>query len=381
MDNNSGGLSPAERQRKTAAAIARRKVLEAYGDVDTKNPKQKTTPVNKNISKADLHKYHSSWQNYYQKYYGEYYAKAAHDYLAAQKLRQERQKADDERLLGEDAATIAAAEQQEEATKESVFKLRRKFTRMSENLKDSRRRRMYIPILVGVGVVLILLFMQFNRLLFAPIAAYVSPGDNESSSITPVDGTITQPVSADPRLIIPKLNVDVPVDFTSDNSNDNMMSSMNRGVTRFPIPGASAMPGEIGNLVITGHSAGDLYSSNPYKFIFSGLERLGNGDMIYINYNSTRYTYSVTGKETVSPSDVVALTKTTGKPQLILVTCTPLGTSRYRLLVHADQVSPATDSTTPTAKASSNITKAESGMPANEPTFFESIWKFLTGQH
>lgn len=381
MDNNSGGLSPAERQRKTAAAIARKKVLEAYGDVGTKTPKQKTTPVNKNVSKADLHKYHSSWQNYYQKYYGEYYAKAAHDYLAAQKLRQERQKADDERLLGEDAATIAAAEQQEEATKESVFKLRRKFTRMSESLKDSRRRRVYIPILVGVGVVLILLFMQFNRLLFAPIAAYVSPGNNESSSITPVDGTVSQPVSADPRLIIPKLNVDVPVDFSSDNSNASMMSSMNNGVTRFAIPGASAMPGEIGNLVITGHSAGDLYSSNPYKFIFSGLERLENGDMIYVNYNSTRYTYSVANKETVSPSDVAALTKTTGKPQLILVTCTPLGTSRYRLLVHADQVSPAIDSTTPAATASSNVTKSESGMPANEPTFFESIWNFLTGKN
>lgn len=45
---------------------------------------------------------------------------------------------------------------------------------------------------------------------------------------------------------------------------------MNQGVAQFSIPGANALPGQIGNLAISGHSAGDIYSSNPYKFIFSG---------------------------------------------------------------------------------------------------------------
>ena len=66
---------------------------------------------------------------------------------------------------------------------------------------------------------------------------------------------------------------------------------MNHGVAQFKISGADAMPGQIGNLVISGHSAGDIYSNNQYKFIFSGLERLVDGDLIYINYNSVRYTY------------------------------------------------------------------------------------------
>lgn len=381
MDSNSGGLSPSERQRKTAAAIARKRVLEAYGDTVPKpTAARKQIRPKPQISNADLKRYHSNWQKYYQKYYGEYYAKAARDYLAAQKLREQRQAADEKRLLGEDAKIIAEAEKAAENIEEPTTKLHEKFARLSKHVKDSKHKKRFIPILIGAGVVLILLFMQFNRLLFAPLAAYVSPGNNEASTITPVDGGVTQSVSAEPRLIIPKLNVDVPVYFGISNDNETIMDAMNKGVAQFSITGANAMPGEIGNLVITGHSAGDLYSSNQYKFIFSGLERLATGDTIYINYKSTRYTYSVTTNETVSPNDVAALTKTNGKPQLILVTCTPLGTSRYRLLVHADQISPATDSNTPTAPASTNTT-TNNNLPANEPTFFEAIWNFLTGKH
>ena len=383
MDSNSGGPTPAERQRQTAAAIARKRVLEAYDNMAQKptSTAAKQGKTTQQISQSDLKRYHSSWQNYYQKYYGEYYAKAARDYLAAQKLRAQRNAADEQRLLGEDAKVLAQAEKDaQKATEEPSTELRNKFSRLSKHIKESKRKKHFVPVLIGIGVVLILLFMQFNRLLFAPLAAYVSPGDSTSSSITPVDGGITQSVSSDPRLIIPKLNVDVPVHFGISNDDATMMDAMNKGVAQFSITGANAMPGEIGNLVITGHSAGDLYSSNQYKFIFSGLERLSANDTIYINYNSTRYTYSVTESETVSPTDVAALTKTNGKPQLILVTCTPLGTSRYRLLVHADQVSPTTDSTTPTAHASTSTT-TNNNMPSNEPTFFEAIWNFLTGKH
>lgn len=381
MNNDSGGSSPSERQRQTAAAIARRKVLDAYGDNgnNTINKNKQTSKVKPSFSKAEWHRYHSGWQQYYQKYYGEYYAKAAQNYIAAQKMRATRQQADDKRLLGEDGETLKKAT--EENSEQPINKLNKKFTKLSEHIKDSHRRKRFIPILIGAGAVLILLFLQFNRLLFAPLAAYVSPGNNEASSITPVDGTVTQQISAEPKLIIPKLNINVPVDFDISNDSRTMMDAMNRGVAQFKIPGASAMPGEIGNLIITGHSAGDLYSSNPYKFIFSGLERLTTGDNIYINYNSKRYTYSVTTSEVVSPSDVAALTKTNGKPQLILVTCTPLGTSRYRLLLHADQISPSTDSFTPTAPASTNINNADTSMPSNEPTFFEAIWNFLTGNN
>jgi sortase A len=154
---------------------------------------------------------------------------------------------------------------------------------------------------------------------------------------------------------------------------------MNNGVAHYRIAGASAYPGEIGNFVITGHSAGDIYSSNPYKYIFSGLERLEDGDLIYVNYNSVRYTYQVIKKEVVEPSNVAALVVETNRPLLTLVTCTPLGTSRYRLLVTAEQISPNTDGAIEAEKYTPVTTESEV-LPANEPSFFEGVWNFLTGQ-
>ena len=205
--------------------------------------------------------------------------------------------------------------------------------------------------------------------------AYVSPGNAPASEIEAVDPTITQTVSAEPRLIIPKLNVDVPIRF--DVPLSDVMSAMNNGVAHYRIAGASAYPGEIGNFVVTGHSAGDVYSSNPYKYIFSGLERLEDGDLIYVNYNSVRYTYRVIKKEVVDPSNVAALVVETNKPLITLVTCTPLGTSRYRLLVTGEQISPSTD----TAEEAEQYTPVEQheNLPSNEPSFFEGIWNWLTG--
>ena len=208
--------------------------------------------------------------------------------------------------------------------------------------------------------------------------AYVSPGNAPASQIEAIDPTITQTVSADPRLIIPKLNIDVPIRFGVALA--DVMSAMDGGVAHYRINGASAYPGEIGNFVITGHSAGDIYSSNPYKYIFSGLERLEDGDLIYVNYNSIRYTYQVIKKEVVEPTNVAALVVDTDKPLITLVTCTPLGTSRYRLLVTGKQISPSYEEADDAGTSTPVIDQgAEEALPANEPSFFENIWNFLTG--
>ena len=207
--------------------------------------------------------------------------------------------------------------------------------------------------------------------------AYVSPGNAPASEIEAIDPTITQTVSPEPRLIIPKLNIDVPIRFGVPLA--DVMSAMNNGVAHYRIAGASAFPGEIGNFVITGHSAGDIYSSNPYKYIFSGLERLDDGDLIYVNYHSTRYTYRVVKKEVIEPSDVSALAIETDKPMLTLVTCTPLGTSRYRLLVIAEQISPTYEGASGSEDLPTIDRNEEVDLPSNEPSFLEKIWNFLTG--
>ena len=402
MNSENGGQSSSDLQRQAAAALARKKVLAAYAEsakkaakeVGTDNARMKDEPVTTKINSESWKKYHSAWQDYYQRYYSEYYSKAAQNYVAKERLKDAREKAEEEEILnsltrssaklGKKGSMYLGTGENIDGSAEEVseideiksrlrHRIRKKAT---ESAKNTRRKRHLMPILAGLAVVLVILFLQYNRLIFAPIMAYVSPGNAPPSQIEAIDPTITQNVSPEPRLIIPKLNVDVPVHFGIQLS--EVMSAMNNGVAHYRIAGASAYPGEIGNLVITGHSAGDVYSSNPYKYIFSGLERLEDGDLIYVNYNSTRYTYRVIKKEVVDPSNVAALVIETDKPMLTLVTCTPLGTSRYRLLVTSEQISPNVEGAEE-AEQFTPSTETEA-LPSNEPSFFEGIWNFMTGQ-
>ncbi len=407
MNSENGGLSSEDAKRQTAAEIARRKVLAAYGKQET-TPVQTTAavsdanlasaptnlsssdsayaapnsdhmkdePLNPNINPESWKKYHSEWQNYYQKYYSEYYANAARQYVAKERLKDARDQAEEDEIIY--ALARAGGKEKER----SGLKLRQDIQkRATDSARKTRRLRKFIPLMAGIAVVFLILFLQYNRLIFAPIMAYVSPGNAPADQIEALDPTITQVVSSDPRLIIPKLNVDVPIRFGL--ALTDVMGAMNNGVAHYRIAGASAYPGEVGNFIITGHSAGDVYSSNPYKYIFSGLERLEDGDLIYVNYESVRYTYKVMRKNVIEPTNVGALVIETDKPLITLVTCTPLGTSRYRLLVTGEQISPAFESTaTPenpeTPEASEDSDEGE--LPSNEPSFFERIWNFFTGQ-
>ena len=378
----------------------------------------KQAPINLN-QKVDWQNYHSAWQNYYQKYYSEYYAKAAKSYVETEKtelnnqyekrnqigqLALDSQKRLIENLKNPKSKSLETTEQNSETSQaksaetppslesihvktiEATLKERIQ-KKASSSFQLSKKHRKFIPIFAGVFTVLFVLFLQYNRLIFAPIMAYIAPGNSNDTEITAIDPTITTAPTADPKLIIPKLNVDVPAHFNIANDTATIDNAMNHGVAQFKIPGADALPGQVGNLVISGHSAGDIYSNNQYKFIFSGLERLQDNDLIYVNYNSVRYTYKVTKKQTVEPTDIAALVYPTSKPILTLITCTPLGSDRYRLLVTAEQVSPTYEEkaiSTPTNTDSTTAlpgNNTSSELPANEKPFFQKIWGFLTNNH
>lgn len=363
----------------------RSELIQKYNSENRSSLKQ--APINLTKQAPDWQKYHSDWQNYYQKYYSEYYAKAAQKYLETEKSKLSAQTASTNAYLSQDsiARTEASAKQVEVSLRERIRE------KANSSFKLSKRHKQFVPIFAGVFSVLFVLFLQYNRLIFAPIMAYIAPGNTKDTGITAIDPTVSEAPTADPRLIIPKLNVDVPVFFNISNDTATINDAMNHGVAQFKIPGADAMPGQIGNLVISGHSAGDIYSNNQYKFIFSGLERLVDGDLIYVNYNSVRYTYKVYKRETVEPTNVAALVYKIDKPILTLITCTPLGSDRYRLLVMAEQINPSYEQKETTEIANQeNSTengnntegKAQSSsiMPANERSFFDRVWRWLTNQ-
>lgn len=335
--------------------------------IEATNPYERTHKASTNVSADQWKQYHSAWQDYYQKYYERYYI--GHLHHARQTL---------EARVADASQQAPAATTPEQPTsdgelsrKQALGELRRNLReRIYHSAKKARSSRHFIPIAAALCVVVVFMFLQYNRNIFATVNAYVSPGNIDPANII-VDPTTELQVSPEPRLIIPKINIDVPVVWDTKPDQASQFKAMESGVAWFGIPGANSKPGQVGNTVLSGHSSNDLFDQGAYKFIFAQLDRLENGDTIYINYESTRYTYTVTKKEVVLPTDVKALIYDTNKPVLTLITCTPVGTADKRLLVTAEQLSPNPNA----AKAAPPDTSNDStAMPGNSPTFFERLF-------
>ena len=146
-------------------------------------------------------------------------------------------------------------------------------------------------------------------------------------------------------LRVPRLGIEVPVlEGTSD-------ATLNRGVGHIP---GTALPGQPGNLAITGHRDG----------FFRPLKDLVPGDIVDIERGQTAPQtdrYVVRNTKIVFPSDTSVLHRTAGST-LTLVTCYPfyfVGAAPQRYIVQADLL-PAANS--PAARA----TLAE--MPGANPS-------------
>ncbi len=340
--------------------------------IETHNPYERTQTNLGEVQDDQWKQYHSAWQDYYQKYYERYYVGQV--YHAKQALEARAQDARKTDTPGVPQATPSQATHDEPETlsqSEAIYDLRSKLVgKMQDTAKKARKSRHFIPITAAICVMLVFLFLQYNRVLFANVQAYISPGDIDPANII-IDPSTEVAVSSDPKLIIPKINVDVPVNYDVTPDYNSQMKAMENGVAYFGIPGANSKPGQIGNTVLSGHSSNDIIDQGNYKFIFARLDHLTNGDTIFVNYQGKRYTYTVTKKEVVKPTEVTKLVYATDKPILTLITCTPLGTSLNRLLVTAEQVSPSPKDAMP---APSTGGSATTSIPGNSPTFVQRIF-------
>jgi sortase A len=334
--------------------------------LETENPYERTQTNTATVQADQWKQYHSAWQDYYQQYYERYYVGQV--YHARQALEARATEATNHSVA---QPTIPTQEPETLSHDEAMYDLRSKLLeKMQDSAKKVRKSRHFIPITAAVCVMLVFLFLQYNRVLIANVQAYISPGDIDPANII-VDPSTDIAVNPEPKLIIPKINVDVPVNYDVTPDYDSQMKAMENGVAYFGIPGANSKPGQIGNTVLSGHSSNDVIDQGDYKFIFARLDHLAKGDTVYVNYQSKRYTYTVTNTEVVKPTDVSKLVYTTDKPVLTLITCTPLGTSLNRLLVTAEQVSPDPKSATPAPSASTGA--QSTSIPGNSPTFVQRL--------
>jgi sortase A len=259
---------------------------------------------------------------------------------------------------------------QRDAITQLRSEIRQKVRQSAQTVKKSRH---FVPVLAGTLVLITVLAIQFNRPIVGAIVAYTSPGTIEPQNII-VDPTVNVQVGPEPRMIIPKINVDAPVVYGVGADHTSQMKAMESGIAHFAIAGANAVPGQVGNAVFAAHSSNDAFARGDYKFVFAQNEKLTKDDVIYMNYNGTRYTYKVTSTEVVLPSEVSKVQLNTDKPMLTLISCVPLGTAEKRLLVFAEQISPdpsgATEQSVSTEPAASSTTIP--GKPS--PTLFERLF-------
>lgn len=186
--------------------------------------------------------------------------------------------------------------------------------------------------------------------------------NNEISQLTTVVSVDSRsPIQTAPHnlpdntIYIPKLKIKAPIiwDVTAGGDlNSDLIAALRHGVVRYP---KTALPDQVGNVFLTGHSSDYWWEKGGYKTIFALLNRLVVGDMVYINYQNQLYNYRVKGQKVIKPSETSVLAATS-TPTLSLMTCTPTGTTLFRRIVTAELISPMlADKIQLTAPADSQI--------------------------
>lgn len=123
------------------------------------------------------------------------------------------------------------------------------------------------------------------------------------------------------RITIPRIDVDrIVVEGVG-------VPDLRRGPGHMP---GTAIPGQIGNAVISGHRT-------TWGAPFNRLDELEPGDQIIVETLIGTHTYEVVSLKTVWPSEIWVATQWDGA-WLTLTTCTPEFSSRHRLIVFAQLV-------------------------------------------
>jgi LPXTG-site transpeptidase (sortase) family protein len=179
-------------------------------------------------------------------------------------------------------------------------------------------RKSVSPVLLVMGVVLLLYVAGEYWAMYRSQRSLEAEWERQSAAVS--ETVNRRPALREDqmltRIVVPKINVD---------------SIVVEGVSRRELsagPGhmkQTAIPGEIGNAVITAHR--DTFFRHIYE--------LNPGDQIQVRRGVRTFTFTVTGKKVVMPEDISVI-QPTSDAQLTLITCYPtyyIGPAPRRLVV------------------------------------------------
>ncbi len=145
------------------------------------------------------------------------------------------------------------------------------------------------------------------------------------------------PELSENSLFIPAIGSRAPIVYSSTADVAELDQLLTEGVVHI---GGTALPGSQGNAVIVGHSSAYVWDKKQkFGTIFTLLDKLKTGDLIWIRTKEGLFAYSVTNKTIVKPT-AVEIMDTTNEPVVTLFTCYPIGTTKSRIVVRGRLIYP-----------------------------------------
>jgi len=134
-------------------------------------------------------------------------------------------------------------------------------------------------------------------------------------------------------IIVSKINVKAPLIMAVGTTQKELNQALNQGVIIYP---GSALPGQNGEVLLSGHSSTYPWIKTEYGQVFALLDRLEAGNTVSLVYDNLQYDYRIIQKEVLPPNAVVL--SAAQEPTLTLVTCWPIGTTLKRLVIRGELI-------------------------------------------
>jgi LPXTG-site transpeptidase (sortase) family protein len=184
--------------------------------------------------------------------------------------------------------------------------------------------REFLIFLLIFITVFVFAFVIFNGRFFYAQLKYSSLGPSPSSNPLPLE-------EYPQNLTIPSIGVEAPIVFPESKNEYVLQKALEKGVIYWP---DSTPINEKGTITILGHSSAYPWYQGDYGSVFSLLNKLKEGDSIFLFSNEEKYVYKVVGKEIKAPKDL-SLETQEEESILYLISCWPINTDWRRIAVKA----------------------------------------------
>ncbi|MEI6401339.1 MAG: class E sortase [Actinomycetota bacterium] len=155
-----------------------------------------------------------------------------------------------------------------------------------------------------------------------PVAADPGAAFTPNTVLLPQPQPPPDPAAPEPRVDIGR--IEIPrIGLDTSMFEGVSLATLDNGPGHWP---GTAMPGQIGNVVIAGHRV-------SHKRPFRHIDQLEVGDEVILTTADGRFVYVVAGAEIVGP-DALRIVDQTAEPTATLFACHPPGSTRQRYVVH-----------------------------------------------